>query len=372
MPALLVASLLFTGGCDQDASEQAAAAKAPIPSVVVAPVTSKDVSAEIEYVGRSEASQKVDLRARVKGVLLERPFVEGGEVEADAVMFAIDPAEYEAAKAGAEADVARAEATLEEASANLERYRELLARETASVAKYDEAKAKDLQSKADLAAAKAALQKAELDLGYTKITSPISGRSGRATVDVGNLIGPDSGVLVTVLQLDPINVLFSIGEREYLNYRKASQNGNDPRFSMRIRLANGEMFPHEGKFDLVDNRVDPATGTITVRLKFENPEGLVVPGQFLNVVLTSAEPEKQVVVPQAAVQENQTGPFVLVVGQDNRIEARPIKTGQRVGSDIVALEGLSEGESIVVEGIQKVRPGGEVNPTPQKTAATNE
>lgn len=371
-PIAVIPVVLFVGllasGCGQDASKDAEAAKVP-PSVVVAPVVAKDVSEALEYVGRSEASQRVDIRARVSGVLIERPFTEGSEVDANALLFRIDPAEYQAAKDGADAEVARMEAAVEEASRNRERYKELLARDTASVAKFDEAKSKDLQAKAQLAAAKAELEKAKLNLGYTEITSPIAGRSGRANVDVGNLIGTDSGVLVTVLQLDPIDVLFSIGEREYLDYKKASQSGNGPVYGPKIRLANGEMYPHEGKFDLIDNEVDPATGTIEVRVKFANPEHLLLPGQFVNVELTSKTPTKQVVVPQAAVQENQTGPFVLVVGEGNRVEARPIKTGRRVGADIVALEGLSAGETIVVEGIQKVRPGGEVTPTPQKTAA---
>ena len=359
--ALILVSAFVLGGCDANEAAKPGAGQ-PLPSVVTVPIHSKDVSAALEFVGQSEASQRVDIRARVQGVLLERAFEEGGDVKNGAILFKIDPAEFVAAKAAAEADVARAAATVEEASRSLARYEELVQRDTASVAQYDSAKAKDGQARADLAAAKAALQKAELDLGYTTIHSPIDGRTGRAKVDTGNLIGPDTGVLATVVNLDPIHVIFSVSERDYLNYQQAVLKGNAEKFTPRIRLATGNLYGHDGEFDLIENEVDPATGSITLRLKFPNPDGLIVPGQFVNVVLTSQTPSKELVVPQAAVQENQTGPFVLVVKQDNRVEARPIKTGQRVGTEIVALEGLTAGESIIVEGIQKVRPGAEVSP----------
>ncbi|MCH9809461.1 MAG: efflux RND transporter periplasmic adaptor subunit [Alphaproteobacteria bacterium] len=341
----------------------------PAPSVITQAVRSKDVSRVVEYVGRSEASQRVEVRARVNGVLLERPFQEGAPVKAGDLLFSIDPAQYDAELASAEANVARANASVIEASASLKRYQALLKRDVTSVAKFDEAKAKDATARAELAAMKAALQKAKLDLDYTKIAAPISGRSGRAKADVGNLIGPDTGTLVTILKLDPINVTFAIGEREYLNYTERKQSGDQSKMVPRIRLANDELYAHEGTFNLIDNEVDPATGTISIRVSFPNPERLLVPGQFVSVFLTSDQPVKQVVVPQASVQENQTGPFVLVVTAEDRVEARPIKTGQRIGADIVALSGLEAGETIIVEGIQKVRPGGKVNPTPAKLPA---
>lgn len=367
----VVGGALLMAGCDQQ-KQATAQAKKPLPSVVTHAVQSKDVSTSIEYVGRSEASQRVDIRARVTGVLLERKFDEGSHVKADAPLFVIDPAEYAANKSAAEADVARAEAAVVEASRNLARYDELLKRNTASVAQFDQAKAKDAEASANLKAAKAALEKAELNLSYTKIHTPIAGRSGRAKADVGNLIGPDTGVLVTVLKLDPVHVLFSIGEREYLNFMQARKRGDATEFTPRIKLANDGIYPHDGKIDVVDNEVDPATGTISVRVKFPNPDGLLVPGQFVNVLLTSSKAEKHAVVPQAAVQENQAGPFVLVVDKDSRVEARPIKTGQRIGTEIVALEGLTSGETIVVEGIQKVRPGAQVKAVAQAPSAVKQ
>jgi len=296
----------------------------------------------------------------VSGTLVKRPFEEGAEIKANAVLFEIDPAEFQASLAEAEARLAKAKASLEENNRNLSRYEELLKRQAASEAQYDIAKSKADQSRADVSAAQAQAERAKLDLGYATITSPIAGRSGLSNVDVGNIIGPDSGVLVTVLELDPMDVLFSVGERDYLNFMEAANAGKAEKFTPRIRLANDKLYEFPGEVDVVDNKVDPATGTINVRLKFPNPDRILVPGQYVSVILTRAAPEKRIVIPQSAVQENQAGLFVLVVDGEGRVEARPIKTGDRVEDGVVVLDGLTEGETLVVEGIQKVRPGAEV------------
>jgi membrane fusion protein, multidrug efflux system len=363
----LVAALLLAG-CGESGQDQASKAKAPLPSVVVEPVTATDVAGTAEFVGRTEASQRVDVRARVSGTLLERPFEQGANVNKDALLFKIDPAEFDAALASAKASLARNEAGLLEADRNFARYDELLKRETASVAQYDTAKAKAEQAKADVEAAKADVQRAELDLGYTTIVSPIAGRTGLATVDVGNIIGPDSGVLVTVLDLDPLYVYFPISESQYLNYMQAVKDGKAEPFIPRIKLSNDSLYAEPGEVDLIDNKVDPTTGTISVRLKFPNPDALLLPGQYANVILTSEKPEKRIVIPQVAVQENQAGPFVLIVNGEGRVEARPIKTGQRIETGIVVDDGLVEGETLIVEGIQKVHPGAEVDTVPRGTA----
>ncbi len=353
---------LVIGGCDQSTPNSTSGAAPPPPSVVTHAVQKQDVSASIDFIGRSEASQRVEVRARVSGVLMERPFKEGEPVAAGDLLFRIDPAEFEAKVASAEADVARADAEVVQAANSLERFTELLSRDVASKAKFDEAKAKDGSAKAQRAAAKAALKTAQLNLGYTKITSPMAGRIGRAKADVGNLIGADTGVLATVVKLDPINVVFAVGERAYLDHMGRVKAGTNEKRVPRIRLANDTLYPHPGTFDLIDNEVDPSTGTISIRLRFPNPDRILVPGQFVKVVLTSEVPVPQVVVPQVAIQENQTGPFVLVVGAKNQVAARPIATGARVGNDIVVTEGLEPGETIIVEGIQKARPGGTVTP----------
>jgi len=362
--ALLVPLLL--SACDS--GKPTSDADKPLPSVVVEAVTAKDVSDQVDFVGRTEASQRVDVRARVSGTLLKRPFEEGAEVKEGAVLFEIDPAEFDADLLSAEAKLAKAQASLEENDRSLARYEVLLKREAASEAQYDIAKSKADQSRADVSAAQADVERAKLDLSYATITSPIAGRSGISDVDVGNIIGPDSGVLVTVLDLDPIYVLFSVGERQYLNFMEASKAGTAEKFTPQIRLANDKLYESPGKVEVVDNKVDPATGTINVRLTFPNPNHLLVPGQYVSVLLTGATPERRIVIPQVAVQENQAGSFVLIVDSEGRVEARPVKMGERVGVGVVVLDGLTEGETLVVEGIQKVRPGAEVQ-TAYRTSA---
>jgi membrane fusion protein (multidrug efflux system) len=360
---VLVVPLLLSA-CS-DSGDKTSDKDAPLPSVVVEAVTDKSVAAQVEYVGRTQASQRVDIRARVSGTLLKRPFEEGTEVEAGAVMFDIDPAEFSADLLSATANLAKAEASYAEHKRNLERYTTLVEKNSPAVSEsqYDIAKSKADQAKAEVSAAQAQVDQAKLDLSYATIISPIKGRSGIATADVGNLIGPDSGVLVTVLNIDPIDVRFSIGERVYLNFMEATKAGTAETFTPQIKLANNKLYEHAGKIDVVDNKVDPATGTINIRLAFPNPDRILVPGLYVSVILTNAKPQNRVVVPQAAVQENQSGPFVLIVSAESRVEARPIKMGERLNTGVVVLEGLVPGETIITEGIQKVRPGVEVHTT---------
>ncbi len=366
--AMVVSSLAVLVGCG-DGEKTAAPANQPAPGVETTPVVSKPIAESLEFVGQTEAVQTVDLRARVTGFLLEEKFEEGSEVKKGDVLYVIDPSEFDANRDAAAAKVEGVEATIRETELQLARYRELRDRGTASEAKLDEAKAQAGRARADLAAAQADLEKAKLDVGYTKITAPINGRIGKSTVDVGNLIGPDSGVLATINDLDPIRVSFAVSERDFLNYKEAQKAGKAEEYTPKIKLANDQLYDQDGKFEFIDNRVDPTTGTIRLYLDFPNPDGFLLPGQFVNVNLISAEPENQLVVPQAAIQENQTGPFVLIVDQDDKVVMRPIKTGQRNGPDIAVLEGLTEGEKVIVAGIQKVRPGMKVDPVPQKSAA---
>ena len=266
--AILIPALVLAA-CS-DSSKTANSEDAPLPSVVVEAVTAKDVAGQTDFVGRTEASQRVDIRARVNGTLLKRPFEEGHEVEAGAVLFEIDPAEFKANLMSAEAQRAKAQASYDENERNLERYATLVEKDSPAVSEsqHDIAKSKADQSKADVSAGEAEVERAKLDLSYATIASPIAGRAGISDVDVGNLIGPDSGVLVTVLDLDPINVIFSVGERVYLNFVEARKAGTAEDFTPQIRLANDRLYEFPGEIDVVDNKVDPATGTINIRLKF--------------------------------------------------------------------------------------------------------
>jgi membrane fusion protein, multidrug efflux system len=364
---------LFASACSDD-KELGADAEKPLPGVVAEVVTDKDVSNEITYVGQTRSSQSVDIEARVKGTLLERPFVEGQAVKKGAVLFKIDPAEFEADLLGANATLAKAEADSEEKNLTLARYQELIDRKSPGVseAQYDIALSQARQADAEVASGKSDVANAKLNLSYATITSPLDGRAGISAVDVGNIISPESGVLVSVVALDPIEVDFSIGERAYLGYMEAREAGTARDFTPRIRLANGRLYAHEGEVFVVNNEVDPTTGTIAIRLKFPNPDQLLLPGQYVTVLLTEAKPEKRVVIPQSAVQQNQSGAFVLVVDSNNRVSSRAIKTGQRIGTGIVVTEGLVPGQTIVVEGIQKVRPGAEVSVTYKDPSGTAE
>lgn len=333
-----------------------------VPAVTVVPVTQQSFAASRTFVGKTQAFSRVDLLARVAGFLVTESFTEDSEVAKDALLFEIDPAEYQAAVTAATAGVERARAALTEADGALQRTQALADGGTVSAATLDQAVAAQARARADLSAAQADLDSANLNLGYTKIHAPIDGRIGASSVDVGNLIGPDSGVLATVIDLDPMRVAFSLDERAYLNVAAAVRAGSMPELVPRIRLANGEIFPQDGTIAFADNQVDPGTGTVRVFVDFPNPDKILLPGQFVDIILTTADPEEQILIPQVAVQLNQSGPFVLVVNPDDRVELRQIATGARNGANIVVESGLTVGERIIVEGIQKVRPGGEVAP----------
>ena len=344
-------------------------APAPLPAVTVVPVTREAFAQSEEFVGKTEAFQSVEIRARVTGFLDGKDFSEGENIEKDALLYRIDPSEYDAAVAASNAGVERARAALTEAEQTLSRTRTLADKGTLSQANLDEATSAEARAEADLAAAEADLTSAKLNLGYTEIHSPIEGRIGASAVDVGNLIGPDSGVLATVIDLDPMRVTFSLAERLFLTVSGMIDSGDLPDIVPRIRLANGEIYDGEGTIAFADNQVDPNTGTVRVFIDFPNPDHILVPGLFVNVILTSADPEQVIMVPQVAVQLNQTGPFVLVVGGDNKVELRQITTGDISGPNIVVTQGLTEGEQIIVDGIQKVRPGGEVTVVTATSAA---
>lgn len=344
----------------------------PPPAVVVAPVVAKQVSASAEFIGQTEAFHSVDLRARVRGFLTEMRFEEGSKVAKGDVLFVIDPAEYQANRDAASAKVQGVEATIEETEAQLARYEKLSKSGTASPAALDEAKATAGRARADLAAAKAQLETAQLDLDYTQITTPISGRIGRTSIDTGNLVGPDTGVLATVVAIDPVYVNFSVTERDYLGYLEAVQAGTAADFKPKIKLVTGKTYEHDGEIDFVGTQVDATTGTIPFRATFPNPDGVLLPGQFVTVVLVSTEPAEAIVVPQAAIQQNQAGYFVLLVDSDNKVEQRPIKTGERLQTETVVTDGLSVGEQVIVEGIQKVRPGATVTAVPLSKAGADQ
>jgi len=363
---LLIPLTLLLGACSSDQADKDAASKAPPPGVLVARIGQRQIKDTIEYLGRTVAVKDVSLRAQVSGYLQERLFDEGAEIEVGDPLFQIDPAIYQAQVAAAKGDVAKAEAARTRAAKDLKRYRELLKKNSISRQQVDQAESDKLQAEAELVAAKAALEKTETDLSFTLIKAPIKGRIGRALISVGNLVGPQSGELARLVELDPIYVNFNVSERDILDIkqRRLKQGGQRVPGDVEVdlRLANKSIYAHKGALDFIDNVVDPKTGTVTVRARFDNPDRLLVPGLYVTVILGTQERKTELLVPQPAVQEDQAGRFVMLVNPEDEIERRRISTGRQVEGELVVTGGLEPDERVVVEGIQKVRPGMKVAP----------
>lgn len=330
------------------------------PMVTVEAVTDQEVNPPSDYVGRVEAIQAVDLRARVEGFIEHMKFREGGEVNAGDLLYIIEQAPYKAKVNEAAAKVADAEASLTEAQQYLSRLQSVRSGGV-SATDLEAAVSAELKAKALLQQSKASLEQAELDLGYTVIKAPISGRIGRTTYTKGNLVGPTSESLARIVQLDPIRVVYSMSENDLVSDRLAREGGcaEDPenRLVPRLQMPLGQMYPAAGRLDFVDNQVDAGTGTIAVRAVFDNSDGILLPGQYVNVLIRCSEGKRLPVVPQSAVQEDRKGRYVFVVDAENRVQQRRITTGAAVGTNWAVESGLMTGETIIVQGVQKVSPG---------------
>ena len=362
----LLSAVLLLSGCGQQAAEQAV--EEP-PSVGVIEVAEKQVNPFFEFVGRTRASESVALRARVTGFLQSREFVEGGDVEAGQVLLKIEPERYQASLAQSEAELAAAEASLNRAKVDQARYAELAKAKNISQQKVDEAAAEVLVQEAAVQMAKASIKQMQLEVDYTEIVAPIDGRIDVSTYDVGNLVGPDSGIMATINKMDPIRVVFSISETWYLELVKADLELKRSGATLEefshiplIRMPDGSIYEHQGHFDFLDNKVDEKTGTVLIRAVFENPDQLLLPGAFVTVIIERKEVKTGVVIPQAAVLTDQAGAYVLLVNDEDKVEVRRIETGQRFGANWLVNKGLSAGERIILYGVQKVRPGVKVKP----------
>lgn len=381
---LLGLLLFFLAACGEErpaAQEDAPGAGPPgaaPPAVTVAEVEAKQINEPSEFVGRVEAIEAVDLRARVSGFVQERLFEEGEDVKVGQLLFVIEPDEYEAQLASAQAQLAMTQANLQEAERELARNRTLFERGVVAQATLDTAIANAEAARAEMEAAEAAVRSAELDLDYTRITAPIAGRIGRALVSVGSLVGPDAGPLARIVQLEPIRVVFSLSEAVLVTLKLTLPGEGETEaelaqtFVPEIRLPNGVMYPHEGRISFIDNEVDPSTGTIAVRALFPNPQGILLPGQFVTVVVRQEEAQTLPVVPAPAVQVDREGRYVLVLDHENRVEQRRVVTGDRTGQGWAIEQGLKEGERVIIQGMQKVQPGMAVTPQLEGRAAEGE
>jgi len=337
------------------------------PLVAVAPVTIQDINPPTEYIGHVEAVQVVDLRARVEGFLERINFKEGENVPSGKLLYVIEQAPYLAKVAVDKANVAQAEAELNRANQHLKRLRSVLSASIPAM-DLDDAVAAQLRAEAQIAIAQANLNRSLLDLGYTTIKAPISGRIGSTAYTLGNLVGPASRPLARIVQMDPIRVAYSVSDNDLAAIRMAQNDALHGQKHLalvpRLRLANGTILDTEGRIDFVDNEMDPATGTIAVWAEFDNSKNLLIPGQYVTVLVTLTEPKLRPIVPQAAVLVNQQGHYVLVVDNENVANERPITIGQALGAMWVVESGLTAGELVVVEGIQKVEPGSPVQINP--------
>ncbi len=332
----------------------------PPPLVTVVPVIEQDVNPPSEYVGHVEAIQRVDLRARVEGFLKQVNFKEGSDVHEGELLYVIEQAPYRARVDADKALVGQAEATLNKARQYLHRARTVRSGGI-SATDLDNAVAEELRAKAQFEQVKAYLQIAQINLGYTSITAPISGRIGRTAFTKGNLVGPDSGALARIVQLDPIRVVYSISENDLaainMALKDADRGKNHPMLIPRIQLGDGQILKTVGHVDFVDNTVDVNTGTIAVRALFKNPEATLIPGQYVTVMVAKSSAKTMPVVPQAAILEDSDGRYILLVDDRNRVAMRRIKTGPVVGANWAVETGLAVGEKVIVEGVQKVKPG---------------
>lgn len=356
---------IFTTGCGEAPVPQAAI----LPSVIVNTATVQNIQSISEIVGRTKASEDVTIKSQIQGQLLKRSFVEGEDVNQGDLLFEIDPATYIAELAQQKAVLKQAIASRDVAVMNWGRGRRLLPDGMISAQDMDELTSRKLTTAAGVVQAEAAVSGAELQLSYTKIYAPISGRISNSKVSTGEIISPQSD-MANLVQLQPMWVNFQVAERALItlqqNFSKALTRDIELQdIVINLRLPNATIHKESGYIDFVSNKVDPTTGTIPIRATFENADNLMLPGMFVTLIIESPVTEQALLIPQASVQEDQQGRFVMVLNEKNIVEKRIVALGERFGVEWRVLSGLEEGDRIVVDGLQKIRPGIEVNAVEQ-------
>lgn len=335
-----------------------AQAGAPVPAVVVAPAEMTPVRESEGFTGRATAQQRVDIRARVTGFLEEMPFQEGGQVKAGDLLYRIEDTDYRAAVAAIEGSIQSAQAALDLAKLEQGRKTELVRREAVAQNELDIATAQVGQAAGQLAQLDASLDQAKLQLSYTEISAPFDGIVSLSAVDVGALVGPDAGALTTLTKLDPIYVTFPVASATVLDYQARILAGTATGVgSVRLTLANGAPFAEPGTVDYISPEVAEGTDTILIRAVFPNPAGTLRDGALVNVTLEDKTAVDQLTVARQAVQRDQMGAYVLVVDAESKVALRRVETGLTDLGRIVITSGLKEGENVIVDGINKVRPG---------------
>ncbi|MGA9441853.1 MAG: efflux RND transporter periplasmic adaptor subunit [Methyloceanibacter sp.] len=345
---------LFMAGCEDSKTATKEASKQ---KVTVAEAVAADIPLTQEFVGQTAAVKLVDVRAKVQGYLMERPFTEGSDVKKGDTLFVIDQRPFRAAVDQNKADFKQNRGRLDFAQEQLKRYEKLKDEGTASVQKYESTRAEAIEAAGELAASQAALQNAELNLDYATITAPIDGRVGNTLVNVGNLVSVEDTLLTTLVQLDPIYVYFSPSEAAYQKMVPFEAKGP---LKVAMVLSSGETFPHQGVVDFVDNRVDPNTGTLKMRAVIPNPDQTQRPGQFVTAKVTLADKHAVVLIPAKAVAQDEGGHYVYVVEKDNTVHQQGVTVGSEYKASYVIEKGVKPGDRVVVTGLQKVHGGAQV------------
>jgi len=383
VPSLMIAAgvlivvTLALAGCDQPKpGANAAQGAPPPPEVGVITVKREPVTLTTELPGRTSSYVIAEVRPQVSGIIQKRLFTEGAEIKAGQVLYQIDPATYQAAVDSAKAALAKAEANVTVARLKAERYRELSSINAVSKQSQDDAVAALKQAEADVAAEKAALQTARINLDYTNVVSPIAGRIGKSTVTQGALVTANqSQALATVQQLDPIYVDMTQPATVALRLKRELESGKlkragDGQAQVKLFLADGTAYPHDGTLAFADVTVEPTTGSITLRAVFPNPNRDLLPGMYVRAALQEGVSDQAILVPQQSVARNPQGKATaLLLGADGKVEQRVVETDRAIGDKWLITSGLQGGEQLIVDGVQKVRPGAPAKAVPVQLGA---
>jgi membrane fusion protein (multidrug efflux system) len=369
---VILVGALIDAGC----SRKPAQTGPPPPEVLVTTVTPRDVPRVLERVATLDGFIDANINAQVQGYIVSRDYQEGSVVKKGDLLFTIDPRPFQAALAQAKGTLAKDQANQVKADADKKRAIDLFNKKVISDQERDTAIAAADSTAANVESDKAAVQQAEINLGYTKIAAPIDGLVGFANNQVGDLVGPSTGPLTTMSQIDPIKAIVTVGEGPFTDFfsrhpDSKERNAYIKTLDFDLILGNGEVYPHKGKFYALDRSLDVKTGSIRYYVTFPNPGNVLRPGQFGNVRFVADIKKGAMVVPQEAVNELQGSYQVAVVGDDNKVSIRPVKMGERIGALWEVTEGLKPGDKVVVQGIQKAREGAQVTVkewTPPKDA----
>ncbi|MBN2843387.1 MAG: efflux RND transporter periplasmic adaptor subunit [Sedimentisphaerales bacterium] len=364
MVACFFIGMKMSGSSDQSGQDAGAGLKSMmaekmnvVPGVAVTTTAMSYVDKPTEYVGFVEAIESVGLRAQVGGTLAKVHFSEGSQVNKGDLLFTIDPRQYQATLDLRKAQLTQAQADLDQAQKYLKRLNAADGR-SISQSDLDAAESAVLGGKARVQQAQASLVLAEIDLGYTKITAPVSGYIGRALVTEGNYVEPGKESLAQIVQIDPVRVVFSMSDRQYLSF--LDRQGGSDGLDVKLITPDGAEFATLGTADFLDNQIDRATATVAIRFRFANPERRLLPGGYVTVQLSDSQRRQALIVPHSAVMNSASGSAVYVVDQQSKAQLRPVVTGIQTETGIVIESGLNEGEMIIVQGLQKVKPEGEV------------